>query len=219
MENERLYYIGVVKDIIVEEENITKEYGIIEADIPGVIEGIRAFPKRGELDEPKPGDIILLTNLDPVLNSYWIYEKIKENDFIGFRSAGKMVDITPDYIMVGVFDKSMKYEEDERPTLTSFVKIDSEGNIEINTKGEVTLNIKGDTNIDVTEGSVSVKSLGNIEVESNTYCEIKSPEVKITGGMLQVNGSSTPDSRGAFCAIPICPATGLPQTSSKILGT
>ena len=185
MENEKTYYIGVVRSVIIE-DNLTKEYGVIEADIPGIIEGIRAFPKRGELDEPKPGDSILLTNLDPVLNSYWIYEKLKENDFIGFRSAGKMVDITPDYIMVGIFNKDTEYTEDERPTLTSFVKLDSNGNIEINTEGEINLNITGDTNIEVTEGAVCVKSLGNIEVESDTYCEIKSPEVKITGGMLQV---------------------------------
>ena len=54
METERLYYLGVVMDII-EDENagITKEYGIIKADIPGIIQGIQAFPKRNELDEPK----------------------------------------------------------------------------------------------------------------------------------------------------------------------
>ena len=218
MENNKTYYLGVVNRVV-EDDNLTKEYGIIEADIPGVIEGIRAFPKRGELDEPKPGDAILLTSLDPVLNSYWIYEKLKENDFIGFRSAGKMVDITPDYIMVGIFNKSEEYKEDERPTLTSFVKIDSNGNIEINTEGKIDLNITGDTNIEVTEGAVSVKSLGNIEVESDTYCEIKSPEVKITGGMLQVNGSCTPTGVGGFCAIPVCPATGLPHTGTEILGT
>jgi len=171
------------------------------------------------LDEPKPGDTILLTNLDPVLNSYWIYEKLKENDFIGFRSAGKMVDITPDYITVGIFDKSTEYKDDERPTLTSYVKLDSSGNIEIKTEGKVNLEITGDTNINVSEGSVSVKSLGNMEVESDTSCTIKSPEVKITGGMLKVNGSGTPTGMGCFCAIPVCPATGLPQTTTDILGT
>ena len=110
METERLYYLGVVKNIIEDEDNgITKEYGIIEADIPGVIQGIRAFPKRNELNEPKPGDAILLLCLDPILNSYWIYERIKENDFIGIRAAGKMIDITPDYISIGIFDKPYSF--------------------------------------------------------------------------------------------------------------
>jgi len=218
MENNKTYYLGVVNRVI-EDDNLTKEYGIIEADIPGVIEGIRAFPKRGELDEPKPGDAILLTSLDPVLNSYWIYEKLKENDFIGFRSAGKMVDITPDYITVGIFDKDKEYKEDDRPTLTSYLKLDSSGNIEIKTEGKVDLVIDGNTDINIKNGSTSVKSKGEVKVESSTKCEIKSPEVKITGGMLQVNGSGTPTGMGCFCAIPVCPATGLPQTTTEILGT
>ena len=218
MESERLYYIGVVKSVITEND-LTKEYGVIEADIPGVIEGIQAFPKRGEIDEPKPGDAILLLCLDPVLNSYWIYEKLKENDFVGFRSAGKMVDITPDYITVGIFDKDKEYKEDERPTLTSYLKLDSSGNIEIKTKGKVDLVIDGNTDINIKNGSTSVKSKGEVKVESSTKCEINSPEVKITGGMLQVNGSGTPTGMGCFCAIPVCPATGLPQTTTEILGT
>lgn len=218
MESERLYYIGVVKSVITEND-LTKEYGVIEADIPGVIEGIQAFPKRGEIDEPKPGDAILLLCLDPVLNSYWIYEKLKENDFVGFRSAGKMVDITPDYISVGIFDKDKEYKEDERPTLTSYLKLDSSGNIEIKTKGKVDLVIDGNTDINIKNGSTSVKSKGEVKVESSTKCEINSPEVKITGGMLQVNGSGTPTGMGCFCAIPVCPATGLPQTTTEILGT
>jgi hypothetical protein len=97
--------------------------------------------------------------------------------------------------------------------------MDSNGNIELSTKGEVNLNIEGDTNININNGSTSVKCLGNVEIESNTYCEVKSPEVKITGGMLQVNGSCTPTGFGGFCGIPICPATGLPHTGNQIIGT
>ena len=213
MENEKTYYIGVVRSVIIE-DNLTKEYGVIEADIPGIIEGIRAFPKRGELDEPKPGDSILLTNLDPVLNSYWIYEKLKENDFIGFRSVGKMVDITPDYIMVGIFNKDTEYTEDNRPTLTSFVKLDSDGNMEIKTEGKVNLNITGNAN---------VRCSGEMKVEAETRCEINSPNVKITGGNLQVSGTTIPTvppmSLGPFCAITTCPASGLMHVGSLVEGT
>lgn len=201
METERLYYLGVVKNIIEDENNgITKEYGIIEADIPGVIQGIRAFPKRNELNEPKPGDAILLLCLDPILNSYWIYEKIKENDFIGIRAAGKMIDITPDYISIGVFDKG--YKEDERPEMKTYLKLDSEGNLEIKTSGNTSIETTGTTNI-----------------KSNGACTIDSPDVKVTGGKLTVNGAGVANGQGGFCGLPSCLFTGAPHVTNTITGT
>ncbi len=225
MEIERTYYIGVVSGII-EEEGITKEYGIIEADIPGVCKGIRAFPKRSELSEPKEGDAILLTSLDPVLNSYWIYEKLKENDFIGIRAAGKMIDITPDYIGIGVFDPSEEYGEDERPEMTSYIKIDNSGNIEIKAAGNNAINIDGNTEINAsgdikinTSGDTEIKTTGNTNIESELNCTVKAMEVKITGGILSVNGNSAPTGTGPFCAIPICPISGLPHIGNQVAGT
>jgi hypothetical protein len=217
MEIERLYYLGVVKNII-EEDDITKEYGIIEADIPGVIQGIRAFPKRNELDEPKVGDAILLLCLDPILNSYWIYEKIKENDFIGIRAAGKMIDITPDSISIGIFDKDAEYKEDERPEMKTYVKIDSEGNMEIKTEGNTGIEIKGDAEIK-TDGDTKIESSGETEIKATGGCTIDSPDVKIKGGKLTVNGAGAANGQGAFCGIPNCLFSGAPHVTNQIMGT
>lgn len=227
METERLYYLGVVVDIIEDEDaGITKEYGIIKADIPGIIQGIQAFPKRNELDEPKKGDAVLLLCLDPVLNSYWIYERIKENDFIGIRAAGKMIDITPDYISIGVFDKSQEYKEDERPELTTYLKLDADGNIEIKSTGEAGIEIEGDVNVKVTNGEANIETAGNTVVKSDTYIEVNAPEVeinsrdvKITGGMLTTKGSVTPSGTGPYCALPICPFSGWQHVGTRVTGT
>jgi hypothetical protein len=217
MEIERLYYLGVVKNII-EEDDITKEYGIIEADIPGVIQGIRAFPKRNELDEPKVGDAILLLCLDPILNSYWIYEKIKENDFIGIRAAGKMIDITPDSISIGIFDKDTEYKEDERPEMKTYVKIDSEGNMEIKTEGNTSIEIKGDAEIK-TDGDTKIESNGETEIKATGGCTIDSPDVKIKGGKLTVNGQAGANPNGPFCALPNCLFTGVSHSIGTVLNT
>lgn len=219
METERLYYLGVVKNIIEDEDNgITKEYGIIEADIPGVIQGIRAFPKRNELSEPKPGDAILLLCLDPILNSYWIYERIKENDFIGIRAAGKMIDITPDYISIGIFDKDSGYEEDERPEMKTYLKLDSEGNLEIKTEGNTSIEIKGNTEIK-TEGDTNIETSGTTDIKSNGACTIDSPDVKVTGGKLTVNGAGVANGQGGFCGLPNCLFTSAPHVTNTITGT
>lgn len=211
METERLYYLGVVKNIIEDEDNgITKEYGIIEADIPGVIQGIRAFPKRNELNEPKEGDAILLLCLDPILNSYWIYERIKENDFIGIRAAGKMIDITPDYISIGIFDKDSGYKEDDRPEMKTYLKLDSEGNLEIKTSGDTSIEVKGDTEI---------KTEGTTDIKSNGACTINSPDVKVTGGKLTVNGAGVANGQGGFCGLPNCLFTSAPHVTNTITGT
>lgn len=219
METERLYYLGVVKNIIEDEDNgITKEYGIIEADIPGVIQGIRAFPKRNELNEPKPGDAILLLCLDPILNSYWIYERIKENDFIGIRAAGKMIDITPDYISIGIFDKDSGYKEDERPEMKTYLKLDSEGNLEIKTSGNTSIEIKGNTEIK-TEGDTNIETSGTTDIKSNGACTINSPDVKVTGGKLTVNGTGVANGQGGFCGLPNCLFTSAPHVTNTITGT
>lgn len=220
METERLYYLGVVKNIIEDEDNgITKEYGIIEADIPGVIQGIRAFPKRNELNEPKPGDAILLLCLDPILNSYWIYERIKENDFIGIRAAGKMIDITPDYISIGIFDKDSEYKEDERPEMKTYLKLDSEGNLEIKTSGNTSIEVKGNTEIKTTDGNTNIETSGTTDIKSNGACTINSPDVKVTGGKLTVNGQAGANPNGPFCALPNCLFTGASHSIGIVTGT
>ena len=100
MKQGELYYSGTIVEIV---DKVLYE---IKVDIPGLKTGVTAYPMRGEVDEPRVGDFVFLKCLDPVFQSYYLYHKIKENDFIGFRSNGKMVDITPDYIQVAIFNPS-----------------------------------------------------------------------------------------------------------------
>lgn len=145
------HYAGTVSSII------NEEFGIIEVTIPGIIEGVQAFPKKTELDEPKIGDIVLLTSFDPIYNSYMIYEKVRENDIIGFRSAGKMVDITKDEITVGVFDRDLEYDENTRPECKAYVKIDDEGNVTI-------FSSTGNIQIQTDSGNVDIDGASEINL-------------------------------------------------------
>jgi hypothetical protein len=191
------YYIGTIVEVT------DPDLYQVKIDIPGVTKDAPALPFRGEVDEPKPGNVVLVRCLDPVFGSVYLYSKLKENDFIGFRSRGKMVDITEDYIRAGIFaDKD--YKDQERPELTSWAKLDKGGNIEVHAEGDVTVTIDGKADITVTGD-----------------CTITAPNVNITGGNLQtVNGGTcAPAGIGGFCAVPVCPMTGAPHVGNKIQGT
>ena len=52
------YYLGKIREI---KDRLTYE---IRVDIAGVVEDKPAFPLRGEVDEPKVGDYVILRNID-----------------------------------------------------------------------------------------------------------------------------------------------------------
>lgn len=155
------YYLGVVKAVTPDDDDRIKndkEWHEVIIDIPGVIQGVTAFPFRDELDEPKIDDKVLVLDVDPLYHSYFLYRKLKEDGFIGFRSSGKMVSITPDEIVIGVFgpddnDEYPEYKEDEIPDCDpkddgsgdgmAYVKMTKTGDIEIKTKGFCHVNIAG----------------------------------------------------------------------------
>lgn len=178
------FFLGVVKNRVEDNENnITKEDFIILADIPGVAENVKAFPTKDNLDEPKVGDQVLLTSYDSFYHSYFTYRKLKENDFIGFRAAGKMIDITPDKITIGVFDNSNdSYKDDERPDCSNFcsIEMDKDGNITVHAQKNLTVNVDGDASI-----NVKGKSDTTVDGECNITCKSK---MTIKGGpKIQLN--------------------------------
>lgn len=186
------YFIGTVVSIENHDKlKNTREYHEIIVDIPGVIQGVKAFPEMSELDEPKVGDQVLLLSLDPLYNSYFIYRKLKENDFIGFRDSGKMVDITPDYVTIGVFKEDLKdYPNDAhwdgkdiKDAHITSVTIDNKGTITVEaakdngSDGNLDVYLKGDTNIEI-HGSKG----NTIKIDSDSEIEIGGKShVKITG--------------------------------------
>lgn len=208
------FYLGSVHEVI---DRVTYE---ITADIPGVAQEVKAYPwSRGEMDEPVAGNLIYLIALDPVYHSVYLYMKAKENDFIGIRSNGKMIDITPDYISMGVYETDTTSKDGERPDLSkSYCKMDSEGNIEIMATGNEKITIKGDSNIEVS-GNLSIKVSGTCDINSDGDCTIKSPNVTVTGGKCNIDGTVAPTGNGAFCGIPACLFTSAPHVGPTSSGT
>lgn len=227
------YYTGVIVEVI---DPVLYQ---VKVDIPGLNKQLPAFPMRGEIDEPKVNDFVLLYSFDPIYNSYMLYHKIKENDFIGFRSNGKMIDVTPDYIKVAIFDPSTEYYDDKdkslhRPEPTDWITLDKDGNLEIFLRANSTITISGDSAVDIT-GKSEVKIGGNstIEVGGNSTIDVSgncdvtvsgnttldSPKVTITGGQLITTGKSNTDLNGPFNAIPMCPFSGAPHCGSMVAGT
>ena len=189
------YYLGIV--VAVDNHELlkkSKEHREVVVDVPGVMEGILAYPKSCELDEPKVGDPVILECLDQMYKSYFTYYKLKENNFIGIRAAGKCISITPDTITIGVFDKDSAYKDDETPKMKTKVVIDSDGNVSVESAGKI--DIKADDNISIDGGG------NNITISNATF--------KTNGGV------SNADGQGGFCGIPICPFTGAPHVSSTI---
>lgn len=213
--SEENYYTGTIIEVI---DPVLYE---IKVDIPGIVQGVTAYPMRGEIDEPRVGDFVILLCLDPIFQSYYLYKKIKENDFIGFRSNGKLIDVTPDAITIGIFDPETEYNdnsENYRPELTDWVKIDSEGNIDINTRTNFNINIKGNSSISIEgDSTLKIKGNSNITAEGNTV--LSSKEVTITGGTLKVKGTSSTNMTGPFNCIPTCPFSGAPHSGDTVTGT
>ena len=193
-----------------------KDLYTIKVDIPGVNKDLVAFPKRSEIDEPRVGDSVILTEVDPVWHSYYIYEKIKENDFIGIRARGKVVQFKDDEVTVGIFDPSDDkwYDDnsgkDPTPAPTSWIKIDKDGNIDINAEGKVNINIGGDCNITIS-GNAKIESSGNCDIKASGNCTVNSPNTKLTGGNVTVSGTAAPTGKGSWCGIPNCLMTGAPH--------
>lgn len=129
-----------------------------------------------------------------------------------------MINITPEHITVGIFDPETEYTDDEIPEVTSWIKIDSSGNIDINAEGNQTIKITGDINKSI-EGGITIEISGDCNLKCSGNTVVDSPKVQITGGQLTVNGSCSPTGSGGFCGIPVCPFTGAPHVGNTITGT
>lgn len=212
VENELSYYIGTVTYV----ENdplglLTKDRLYHEAvvSVPGVFENVLAFPGRNQLDEPKVGDLVVVCSWDPVYNSYCTYEKLKENDFVGFRSSGKMVQINHEKIVVGVFDEGTQYKDDDVPSTIAHLEIDKGGNITVHAASNITVEGKN--------CNITIK--GNAEINVNGSTKLTSPDVTVTGGTLTVDGTSEATGQGGFCGLKNCIFSGCLHTSHIVSGT
>lgn len=201
METPKLsFFLGKIREV---KDRVTYE---VTVDIPGIGEELKAYPySRGEMDEPVPGNLVYLISVDPTYHSVFLYMKDKENDFIGVRSNGKLIDITPDYITIGVYPEDETNPDDKRPEPSkSYIKMDKSGNIEIMTTGSINISVSGDS---------SIKCDGKTEINS--------PEVSITGGKLTTpgGGSVAPTGTGGFSCLSACLFSGAIHSGNEISGT
>lgn len=87
-------------------------------------------------------------------------------------------------------------------------------------QGEKTTVVSGDVEIDVMTGSITLKSLQGINLESPLgQIEVAAFLAKITGGTLQVNGVAAPSGQGPFCGLPVCLFTGAAHVGNIVTGT
>lgn len=184
------YYLGTITKVL------DPDLYHIRIDIPGLSKEVEAYPTRGEIDEPRDGETVLVRDLDPIHHSIYLYSKLKEDSFIGIRSRGKIIEMNEDVITIGIFNKNEEYErtDSQIPKVTSWIKIDDKGNIEISGEREIT-------------------------VTSDKSITVNSDSVTITGGSLTVKGNVLPTGFGPFCALTNCPVLGAPHVGNKVRNT
>ena len=205
VENKPNYYIGTVTYV----ENdplglLTKDRLYHEAvvAVPGVFENVLAFPARTNLDEPKVGDLVVVCSWDPTYNSYCTYEKLKEDDFVGFRAHGKMVQINHDKIVVGVFDEGIEYKDDDVPDVSpiAHLEMDKSGNITVHAAKDIT--VEGDSNCTITikgNNTVTINGNNSVKIDGNSELEVGGNlSAKVSGNMeADVKGNMSVDVKGS----------------------
>lgn len=187
-----VFYVGRIKEVI------DPKIYIVSVEVPGIFEELKAFPRKGQLDEPKPGDPVVLLGLDPLYNSYYLWEGLKETEFRGIRVAGKEITWDEDKIMIGVYSGENEEDGSEVNPDKAMITLDKDGNIKINATADVNIEVQGTTTLKSTK--TIIKGPGKLTIE---------------------NGTVIPDpSGGPFVATKVTPPQGspLPSGNSIILG-
>ena len=194
-------YLGTVHEV---KDRLTYE---VTVDIPGVAKEVRAYPySRGEMDEPVAGNLVYLLSVDPVYHSFYLYTKAKENDFIGIRSNGKIIDIKPDSLTIGVYDTSSTSKDDTRPDPSkSYLKMDESGNIEINATGNEKVTISGNAEVSIS-GNANIKVSGTTNIDGAT--------LNINSGTVNMNSKIPSPGSGPLNCIPNCIFSGCAHGSN-----
>lgn len=203
MEN---YYLG--KIVEVEDRLLYK----IWVSIDTVVDRAPAFPLRGEVDEPKVGDQVLLYCIDNVFGSVYLYSKLKEDDFIGFRSNGKLISITPESITMKV------YEGDDYESVKSEITMTNDGSITIKSDNKIDVIATSDVSIS-TDSNINITAEADITIKSTGTTTINSPDVVVKGpGTMTVDGTVMPSATGGpFIAVTTAPPPGTPMISGNTI--
>jgi phage baseplate assembly protein gpV len=113
-----------------------------------------------------------------------------------------------DNAKITVFDTELTIKKGEVSVKPKKTTIEVDGDAEIKTSGKTTIEATGDTTV---KGK-------NVNVEATAKVTVKAPQVLVTGGQFQVNGTAAP-STGPFCGLPNCLFTGAPHGGNIVQGT
>ena len=179
------YYFGTITDVPDSSESF-----VVKASIPGVMENLTCHPLRCGSDEPKIGDLVIIRDLDPEYHSYFVYEKLNENNFTGMRCKGKMIDFTDESLRIGIFDEG-DFSDSDRPSNTSWIELDEDGNLDTVTEDNIYTECGGSMTTIVKEDQrISVEQNACIDIAGKATINIKNGEdVYINGKVnLIING-------------------------------
>lgn len=87
------------------------------------------------------------------------------------------------------------------------------------TPKETAIKVGDSTKVIVNNESVNVEAGGSKITIKDGEVTIDAKSVKVSGGQLEVNGTATPNGKGAFCGIQVCPFTGSTHIGNLISGT
>lgn len=97
------------------------------------------------------------------------------------------------------------------------ITLDNEGNCQIDATKDVTIHSGENTTINADKNcTITAKSDCSVTAKNIT---ISGSQVTLTGGALKATGASNTDTSGPFCAIKVCPITGIPHCGSSVSGT
>ena len=91
-------------------------------------------------------------------------------------------------------------------TVTVEVK---EGSLTIETEKDVTVKAGG---------NITAQANGDVNIEAKGNATVKSPNTKLTGGIVEIGGAVTPTGQGALCGIPYCVYSGAPHAGKQTAG-
>jgi len=186
---------------------------IVKFTVEDDIEDAVAYPI-DTFDEPNVGDPIQIYGIDTVFGMSFVYQKQRLFDHTRIKLGEQMVDIT-----------------DHNVTITSALETEDDGTygdsddgvkvatgkgrtIEIDADGKIVVHSGKNTEVTIDKNlNIEVKGAAKINVTNS--CELKARTVTVDAKMLQIKGAKNvaPNPAGGpFCAIKICPYTGMPHT-------
>jgi hypothetical protein len=208
------YYIGKISKV---EDRVFYK---IRVSVDGIVDDAMAFPMKGEVDEPLVGDKVLLYNIDPTFGSVYLYSRIKEDNFIGFRSYGKIITLISPYetedgqkgeddkIVIGIYDVNEEDgNEDEVGEYITSITInrkddDKKGSVDLvigndkyngGPKANLNIKVKGnvEANIEGGEGSaINISNNSTIKIGGNANIEVQGNTDLKSQGKCTVNSPS-----------------------------